>query len=857
MTVLWDDRWYPHGDLVHAAVDHLNGVPDAPEAPLDYSWPFPWPRPPILRNEQARLNVLRSLNILDTPPEDAFDAACDFATNGLGCPMAYIGLMDEHREWFKAQVGLSQREIPRNISFTAYAMQSKETMVVLDTLRDKRFYKNPMVTNVAAIRFVAATPIFTRNGIILGAIVVLDTRPHDSFDVSTIERLASVAMTNIEDRKAVVEDVLSPMSPLSPARKPSSNVYSEHTSSHSQASTRSLQDHVAQLNSKEEPVLVITCQELLRREDWAPATVRSSCERCHQPFNILRRRHHCNTCGEVFCSTCLVENMAERPGGFGVQKVNVCSTCLNIATVLGNFKHSRAMRKAVLDILGKPGVDWRHNKRPPSKSGEFTNKLEQIKKLEEKDSIALNRLLNPDQYVPFSSATNCTVCTRKYSMFVHKHHCSVCGDVVCVNCIVKKFLQLPNRQEWPQVTICFSCELGRLTTVDDQSSDLPSYYSGRSQQVVMRGRHHVLAIDQLCPQTKWIPLSERPRCVRCYSSFSVFRHAYHCRMCGEVVCKSCTEKRPVRHRTQDKVTDVPICTSCRASPLLYTNRESSSKAIDESVIQLTNDDNCYVCACTFTLARWKHRCRWCMHDVCSQCRPSQPNKQLGVMEGKVCLKCLLKQSDEINTAKCSKEKKARRPPDSPASTDVYSSNGSSIVSYELDFNWSHPWPKPPVLPDEAERLEALHRCDILDTPPNDVFDILCDLAIKATGCPMAAVAFLDEDRLWFKARMGLAQSQLPRNVAFCSHTIRVNEPMVVLNATLDERFSKNPLVTGRAKIRFYAGSPITTPTGYIIGTVFVLDRKDRDEFDARALKKLSNIAMAHINYNNKKGYMLS
>ncbi|OQR81009.1 hypothetical protein ACHHYP_16857 [Achlya hypogyna] len=850
MTVLWDDRWYPHGDLVHTAVDHAHAPADELDAPLDYSWGFPWPKPPVLPHEKERLAVLRGLQLLDTPPEDAFDAVCDFASNGLGCPMAAIGFVDEHREWFKAQVGLAQREIPRNISFTAHAIRSKESLVVLDTLRDKRFYKNPMVTNVAAIRFFAVAPIITAAGVILGAVFVLDTRPRESFDVATLERLARVAMTNIEDRKATEVpddddgDCFSPTM-LSPIR-PSSSVQtlSEHTSSHSNHS--SLHDQIAQLTTQDEPVLVITAAELLRRDDWAPSAVRSSCERCHQPFSMLRHRHHCHTCGEVFCSTCLVENMAERPGGIGVQKVNVCSTCLSIATVLGNFKHSRAMRKAVLETLGKPGIEWRHNKRPSSKTGEFANKLEQIKRLEERDSIALRSLLNPDQYTSFAGTSKCNVCSRKYSMFVHKHHCSVCGEVVCVSCTVKKFLQLPNRQEWPQVTVCVSCELSRLTTHDgDQASDLYTFQSNSSRRVGALAKTRgvsialvasstfpfgMLSIDQLCPQSQWVPLAERPRCVRCNTSFALFRRGHHCRLCGEVVCRACTTKRTVRHRTQAKVTDVPVCTNCCAPPKTFTKKRQGLQ-----------------------VASPPPPGNQCHHDgsinADGHCRPNIPNKKLGVKDGKVCLKCLLQRTHEVmgTSAPPPQQHKITRGPESP-STDTMSSFGSATTTaYPLDFSWGRPWPKPPILADEPQRLEALRRCDILDTLPEDVFEIICDLAIKATGCPMAAVAFLDADRLWFKARMGLAQSQLPRDVAFCAHTIVSCEPLVVLDTLLDMRFVKNPLVAGKAKIRFYAA----TPDNYVLGTVFVLDSKPRDEFDVRSLKKLSNIATAHIKMNKK------
>ncbi|RLN58692.1 hypothetical protein BBJ28_00008280 [Nothophytophthora sp. Chile5] len=166
--------------------------------------------------------------------------------------------------------------------------------------------------------------------------------------------------------------------------------------------------------------------------------------------------------------------------------------------------------------------------------------------------------------------------------------------------------------------------------------------------------------------------------------------------------------------------------------------------------------------------------------------------------------------------------------------------------YPLDFSWDHPWPKPPVVAGEAERLEILRSFDIMDTPSEDVFDIICDLASNALKSPIAAVSLLDEDREWFKASVGLAQNEVPRSVSFCAHAIMSKEPMVVMDTLLDKRFAKNPLVTGAAKIRFYAGAPICTPSGHLLGTVFVFDTQPRNTCDIATLEKLSNVAMKNL-----------
>ncbi|CCI49305.1 unnamed protein product [Albugo candida] len=167
-------------------------------------------------------------------------------------------------------------------------------------------------------------------------------------------------------------------------------------------------------------------------------------------------------------------------------------------------------------------------------------------------------------------------------------------------------------------------------------------------------------------------------------------------------------------------------------------------------------------------------------------------------------------------------------------------------TYTLDFGWDHPWPKPPIPPFELERLDALSSFEIMDTPNEDVFDIICDLASNALKCPIAAISLLAEDREWFKASVGLAQNEIPRSVSFCAHAIMTKEPLIVSDTLADKRFVKNPLVTGAAKIRFYAAAPICTSKGYLLGTVFVFDTVPRTHCDVATLEKLSNVTMKNL-----------
>jgi len=149
---------------------------------------------------------------------------------------------------------------------------------------------------------------------------------------------------------------------------------------------------------------------------------------------------------------------------------------------------------------------------------------------------------------------------------------------------------------------------------------------------------------------------------------------------------------------------------------------------------------------------------------------------------------------------------------------------------------------------EFERLAALKNYQILDTPSEPEFERFAEIAAEICGCPIALISLLDESRQWFKARKGLEVSETPREVAFCEHTIRSKEAMVVPDATLDGRFCSNPLVTGHPHIRFYAGAPLITSQGFALGTLCIIDTVPRtiSTSQVSSLKLLAEQVVAHI-----------
>jgi len=120
-------------------------------------------------------------------------------------------------------------------------------------------------------------------------------------------------------------------------------------------------------------------------------------------------------------------------------------------------------------------------------------------------------------------------------------------------------------------------------------------------------------------------------------------------------------------------------------------------------------------------------------------------------------------------------------------------------------------------------VAALHAYSILDSEPEPQFDALVKVAAHIAGVPMALVTLIDTDRQWFKARYGLESTGTTRESSFCGHAVASGARLVVDDLHLDERFADNPLVLGEPKVRFYAGMPLRTPDGYVLGTLCTLD----------------------------------
>ncbi|MBQ0757944.1 MAG: sensor domain-containing diguanylate cyclase [Amphritea sp.] len=145
---------------------------------------------------------------------------------------------------------------------------------------------------------------------------------------------------------------------------------------------------------------------------------------------------------------------------------------------------------------------------------------------------------------------------------------------------------------------------------------------------------------------------------------------------------------------------------------------------------------------------------------------------------------------------------------------------------------------------ETDRINTLRSLKILDTQAEERFDRLTRLAARMFDVPIALVSLIDEDRQWFKSATGLDASETHRDISFCGHAILGDEIFNIPDATQDERFADNPLVTMDPSIRLYVGCPLKAHDGAKMGTLCLIDQKPRElsKEDLQALRDLADMA---------------
>lgn len=150
---------------------------------------------------------------------------------------------------------------------------------------------------------------------------------------------------------------------------------------------------------------------------------------------------------------------------------------------------------------------------------------------------------------------------------------------------------------------------------------------------------------------------------------------------------------------------------------------------------------------------------------------------------------------------------------------------------------------------EKDRLQELREYKILDTLPEEELDEVAEIASAICDTPISLVSFIDDNRQWFKSTKGVDIKETPRKLSFCQHTLhQPTEVLVIDNPLHDERFKDHPFVQGQPHVRFYAGAPLVTPTGNVLGTLCIIDHKPRkiSEQQKKALQLLAKKVMNYL-----------
>lgn len=168
-----------------------------------------WKNAPSHPREDARLASLRKLNILDTAREERFDNITRTAAATFGVPVALVSLIDKHRQWFKSAAGLETTETPRDMAFCAHAILQQDPLIVSDTREDLRFADNPLVTGDPNVRFYAGAPITSSDGLPMGTICLIDTKPRtlDARQVDVLKDLARQVSEQLRARPDAIADM--------------------------------------------------------------------------------------------------------------------------------------------------------------------------------------------------------------------------------------------------------------------------------------------------------------------------------------------------------------------------------------------------------------------------------------------------------------------------------------------------------------------------------------------------------------------------------------------------------------------------------------------------------------------------
>ncbi|KAK1948522.1 1-phosphatidylinositol-3-phosphate 5-kinase FAB1A [Phytophthora citrophthora] len=369
-----------------------------------------------------------------------------------------------------------------------------------------------------------------------------------------------------------------------------------------------------------------------------------------------------------------------------------------------------------------------------------------------------------------------------------------------------------------------------------------------------------------------------PNCYLCIKVFTVFRRKHHCRVCGDVVCSSCSEMKTLRQSSGNK--EVRLCSQCRTASttsILSSNSGSNSMSLSQtngsqrSMPSITSSfdgydnleaSNISLSGSTATLSE----------SYSETARPkTHPLKSNGSFRRQRSTDSpVLNPANEFNRGGHSPVKEdfdtisefsefsefhwtdevTRPSVDDLAQLEKQLTvRTNTPFNYALSYSSRQEWPKAPIPMNEAARLKKVRELHLAD--PGKQFQEMCEYAAAELGCQIAAISFIGDKSGFMMAKVGLEKRELPRNMLMDAHAIMSTEPTVILDATEDLRFVNNPLVAD-GRVRFFAGFPMVTSDGHVVGSFSVADQFARELLPGDKflfLRNLANVAIRGVEQN--------
>ncbi len=163
----------------------------------------------------------------------------------------------------------------------------------------------------------------------------------------------------------------------------------------------------------------------------------------------------------------------------------------------------------------------------------------------------------------------------------------------------------------------------------------------------------------------------------------------------------------------------------------------------------------------------------------------------------------------------------------------------------------------PIPENEARRLDALRKLNLLDTPIEERFERITKFACRLFDVSISTISLIDSNREWFKSCQGMSNREGARDVSFCGHAVLESDLLIIPDAQQDERFQDNPMVTGKPFIRFYAGHSLKGPDGYNVGVFCIKDQKSKQMTDGEMRNLKDLVAWVELELNSRQLNVLS